>query len=65
MTFDNKIVIGIVLLDKILNDVVVMTEKITIDTSSNSISNNNNKTAAIFSGDSDRGEVRVTMEVHR
>jgi len=43
-----------------------MSEKITVDTSSNSISNNNNnKTAAIFSGDSDRGEARVTMEMHR
>lgn len=66
MTFDSKIVVGIGLLEKILNDVVVMSEKITVDTSSNSISNNNNnKTAAIFSGDSDRGEARVTMEMHR
>lgn len=60
MTFDSKIVIGIATLDKILNDVGVISEKITIDTScNNSISNN--KTAAIFSGDSDRGESRVIM----
>jgi proliferating cell nuclear antigen len=60
ITFDSKIVIGIATLDKILNDVGVISEKITIDTScNNSISNN--KTAAIFSGDSDRGESRVIM----
>ena len=58
MTFDSKIVIGIATLDKILSDIGVISEKITIDT--NSISNNI-KTAAIFSGDSDRGEVRVTI----
>ena len=60
MTFDSKIVIRIATLDKILNDVGVISEKITIDTScNNNISNN--KTAAIFSGDSDRGESRVIM----
>ena len=60
MTFNSKIIIGIAALDKILNDVGVISEKITIDTSSNSISNN--KTTAIFSGNSDRGEARIIMQ---
>ena len=58
MTFDSKIVIRIATLDKILNDVGVISEKITVD-SSNRIYN---KSAAVFSGDSDRGETRVTMD---
>ena len=61
MTFNSKIVMRIAALDKILNDVGVISEKITIDTSSNSISNNK---TAIFSGDSDRGEVKVTMDAN-
>ena len=60
MTFNSKIIIGIAALDKILNDVGVISEKITIDTSSNSVSNN--KTTAIFSGNSDRGEARIIMQ---
>ena len=60
MTFNSKIIIGIAALDKILNDVGVISEKITIDTSSNSTSNN--KTTAIFSGNSDRGEARIIMQ---
>lgn len=60
MTFNSKIIIGIAALDKILNDVGVISDKITIDTSSNSISNN--KTTAIFSGNSDRGEARIIMQ---
>jgi proliferating cell nuclear antigen len=59
MTFDSKIVIGIETLDKILSDVGAISEKITID-SSTGISTN--KKTVIFSGDSDRGEVRVTMD---
>jgi proliferating cell nuclear antigen len=61
MTFNSKIVMRIAALDKILNDVGVISEKITIDTSNNSISNNK---TAIFSGDSDRGEVKVTMDAN-
>ena len=61
MTFNSKIVMRIAALDKILNDVGVMSEKITIDTSNNSISNNK---TAIFSGDSDRGEVKVTIDAN-
>jgi proliferating cell nuclear antigen len=60
MTFDSKIVIGIATLDKILNDVGAISEKITIDSSSSGISTN--KKTVIFSGDSDRGEARVTMD---
>ncbi|HEX7209216.1 MAG TPA: proliferating cell nuclear antigen (pcna) [Nitrososphaeraceae archaeon] len=59
MIFDSKIVIGIATLDKILNDVGAISEKITIDSSGIST----NKKTVIFSGDSDRGEARVTMEV--
>jgi proliferating cell nuclear antigen len=59
MTFDSKIVIGIETLDKILSDVGAISEKITIDSSS-CISPN--KKTVIFSGDSDRGEARVTMD---
>jgi len=58
MTFDSKIVIGIATLDKILNDVGVISEKITIDSSGSST----NKDTVIFIGDSDRGEARVTMD---
>src|SRR5215208_1402461 len=58
MTFDSKIVIGIETLDKILSDVGAISEKITIDSSGIST----NKKTVIFSGDSDRGEVRVTMD---
>jgi len=58
MTFDSKIVIGIEILDKILSDVGAISEKITIDSSGIST----NKKTVIFSGDSDRGEVRVTMD---
>ena len=58
MTFDNKIVIGIATLDKILNDVGAISEKITID--SRGISTNKN--TVIFIGNSDRGEARVTMD---
>ena len=58
MTFDTKIVIGIATLDKILNDVGVISEKITIDSSGSST----NKDTVIFIGDSDRGEARVTMD---
>jgi proliferating cell nuclear antigen len=60
MTFDSKIVIGIETLDKILSDVGAISEKITIDSSSSGISTN--KKTVIFSGDSDRGEARVTMD---
>ena len=59
MIFDSKIVIGIATLDKILSDVGAISEKITIDSSGIST----NKKTVIFSGDSDRGEARVTMEV--
>ncbi|HKG87274.1 MAG TPA: proliferating cell nuclear antigen (pcna) [Nitrososphaeraceae archaeon] len=59
MTFDSKIVIGIETLDKILSDVGAISEKITIDSSSGI---STNKKTVIFSGDSDRGEVRVTMD---
>src|SRR5215212_3862408 len=45
-------------LDKILNDVGVISEKITIDSSGSST----NKDTVIFIGDSDRGEARVTMD---
>jgi proliferating cell nuclear antigen len=62
MTFDSKIVIGIATLDKILSDVGAISEKITIDSSSGGISTN--KKTVIFSGDSDRGEARVTMDVN-
>jgi proliferating cell nuclear antigen len=58
MTFDSKIVIGIATLDKILNDVGAISEKITIDSSGSST----NKNTVIFIGDSDRGEARVTMD---
>ena len=58
MTFDTKIVIGIATLDKILNDVGAISEKITIDSSGIST----NKKTVIFIGDSDRGEARVTMD---
>ena len=61
MTFDSKIVIGIETLDKILSDVGAISEKITIDSSSGSDISTNKKTV-IFSGDSDRGEARVTMD---
>ena len=59
MIFDSKIVIGIATLDKILSDVGAVSEKITIDSSGIST----NKKTVIFSGDSDRGEARVTMDV--
>ena len=59
MTFDSKIVIGIETLDKILSDVGAISEKITIDSSSGI---STNKKTVIFSGDSDRGEVKVTMD---
>lgn len=59
MIFDSKIVIGIATLDKILGDVGAISEKITIDSSGIST----NKKTVIFSGDSDRGEARVTMDV--
>ena len=59
MTFDSKIVIGIETLDKILSDVGAISEKITIDSSSGI---STNKKTLIFSGDSDRGEARVTMD---
>ena len=59
MIFDSKIVIGIATLDKILSDVGAISEKITIDSSGIST----NKKTVIFSGDSDRGEARVTMNV--
>jgi proliferating cell nuclear antigen len=62
MTFDSKIVIGIATLDRILSDVGAISEKITIDSSSGGISTN--KKTVIFSGDSDRGEARVTMDVN-
>jgi proliferating cell nuclear antigen len=62
MTFDSKIVIGIATLDKILSDVGAISEKITIDSSSGGISTN--KKTVIFSGDSDRGEARVTMDAN-
>ena len=58
MIFDSKIVIGIAILDKILSDVGAISEKITIDSSGIST----NKKTVIFSGDSDRGEARVTMD---
>jgi proliferating cell nuclear antigen len=61
MTFDSKIVIGIATLNKILNDVGVISEKITIDTNSNS-STSIIKLLQYSSGDSDRGESRVTMD---
>jgi proliferating cell nuclear antigen len=61
MTFDSKIVIEIATLDKILSDVGAISEKITID-SSGGISTN--KKTVIFSGDSDRGEARVTMDAN-
>ena len=61
MTFDSKIVIGIATLDKILSDVGAISEKITIDSNGGGISTN--KKTVIFSGDSDRGEARVTMDV--
>ena len=57
--FDSKIVIGIATLDKILSDVGAISEKITIDSSGIST----NKKTVIFSGDSDRGEAKVTMDV--
>lgn len=60
MTFDSKIVIGIATLDKILSDVGAISEKITIDSSNGGISTN--KKTVIFSGDSDRGEARVTID---
>ncbi len=63
MTFDSKIVIGIATLDKILSDVGAISEKITIDSSSGGGISTNKKTI-IFSGDSDRGEARVTMDVN-
>jgi proliferating cell nuclear antigen len=63
MTFDSKIVIGIATLDKILSDVGAISEKITIDTSSSGGISTNKKTV-IFSGDSDRGEARVTMDLN-
>jgi proliferating cell nuclear antigen len=63
MTFDSKIVIGIGTLDKILSDVGAISEKITIDTSSSGGISTNKKTV-IFSGDSDRGEARVTMDLN-
>jgi proliferating cell nuclear antigen len=59
MTFDSKIVIGIETLDKILSDVGAISEKITIDSNSGI---STNKKTVIFSGDSDRGEARVTMD---
>ena len=59
MIFDSKIVIGIATLDKILSDVGAISEKITIDSSGIST----NKKTVIFSGDSDRGEAKVTMDV--
>jgi proliferating cell nuclear antigen len=62
MTFDSKIVIGIATLDKILSDVGAISEKITIDSSGGGISAN--KKTVIFSGDSDRGEARVTMDAN-
>lgn len=61
MTFDSKIVIGIETLDKILSDVGAISEKITIDSSSGI---STNKKTVIFSGDSDRGEARVTMDTN-
>jgi proliferating cell nuclear antigen len=60
--FDSKIVIGIATLDKILSDVGAISEKITIDSSNSGISTN--KKTVIFSGDSDRGEARVTMDAN-
>lgn len=61
MTFDSKIVIGIETLDKILSDVGAISEKITIDSS---VGISANKKTVIFSGDSDRGEARVTMDAN-
>jgi proliferating cell nuclear antigen len=56
MTFDSKIVLGPVILDKILADIGVISEQLTIDT------NGTPDKAAIFSGTSDKGEVRVTLD---
>src|SRR5919199_1208832 len=60
INFDSKIVMGVVTLDKILNDIGIISEKITIDSISSNISNSN-KTVVTFSGDSDIGDARVTM----
>jgi proliferating cell nuclear antigen len=64
MIFDSKIVIGIATLDKILNDIGAISEKITIDTNTCGSGISTNKKTVIFSGDSDRGEARVTMDVN-
>jgi proliferating cell nuclear antigen len=57
MTFDSKIVLGPAILDKILADIGVISEQITIDTTMPT-----HDKAAIFSGTSDKGEVRVTLD---
>jgi proliferating cell nuclear antigen len=57
MTFDSKIVLGPAILDKILADIGVISEQITIDTTMTTTPNK----AVIFRGTSDKGEVRVTL----
>jgi proliferating cell nuclear antigen len=56
MSFDSKVVLGPAILDKILADIEVVSQHITIDTTAAP-----NK-AAIFAGTSDKGEVRVTID---
>ena len=68
MTFDSKIVLGHEIFEKILNDIAVASEQITIESTTtnphHSPKKEEDNSTAIFSGSSDKGEVRVTIEKH-
>src|SRR5919197_3902927 len=67
MTFDSKIVLGHEIFEKMLNDIAVTSEQITIESTTtnphHSPKEGDNSTAT-FSGSSDKGEVRVTIDKH-
>jgi proliferating cell nuclear antigen len=68
MTFDSKIVLGHEIFEKILNDIAVASEQITIESTTtnphHSPKEEEDNSTAIFSGSSDKGEVRVTIDKH-
>jgi proliferating cell nuclear antigen len=67
MTFDSKIVLGHEIFEKILNDIAVVSEQITIESTTNarhSPKEEDDNKITIFSGSSDKGEVKVTIDKH-
>jgi proliferating cell nuclear antigen len=65
MTFDSKIVLGPELFEKILNDIAVVSEQITIEsiiTNPQSPKEEEGNKTALFNGNSDKGEVKVTID---